>query len=150
MPPLTANGWAPTMCRYLVYAGLQHLSGSQDGKDNTPSSLSLAALLGFHSLFFAHNYLGRQGFPDGSVVKNLPIMQETQVQSLGQKNPLEKETATHSSILAWEIPWTEEPGELQTMESQRVQHDLATEHGTQVDNQGQDDHPHFSYRKLKS
>ena len=58
--------------------------------------------------------------------------------------------ATHSSILAWEIPWTEEPGELQTMESQRVQHDLSTEHSTQVDNQGQDDHPHFPYRKLKS
>ena len=77
-------------------------------------------------------------------------MQETQIRSLGQKNPLEKEMTTYSSILAWEIPWTGEPGELQTMESQRVQHDLATEHGTQVDNQGQDDYPHFSHRKLKS
>ena len=49
------------------------------------------------------------GFPGGSVVKNLPAMQETWAQSLGQEGPLEKETATHSSILAWEIPWIEEP-----------------------------------------
>ena len=51
-------------------------------------------------------------FPIAQVVKNLPAMLETQVQSLGQEDPLEKETATHSSILAWRIPWTEEPGEL--------------------------------------
>ena len=51
-------------------------------------------------------------------VKNLPVMQETQVQTLGGEEPLEKERATHSSILAWEIPWTEEPGELQSMGSQ--------------------------------
>ena len=49
-------------------------------------------------------------------------MQETQVQFLGQKNPLEKEMATHSSILAWEIQWTEEPGGLQSIGSQRVGH----------------------------
>ena len=49
-------------------------------------------------------------------VKNLPAVGETEVQSLGQEDPLEKEMATHSSILAWEIPWTEEPGGLQTME----------------------------------
>ena len=50
-------------------------------------------------------------------------MQETPVQSLGQEDPLEKEMATHSSTLAWEIPWTEEPGGLQSMGSQRVRHD---------------------------
>ena len=50
------------------------------------------------------------GFPDGSVVKNLLVMQETQVQPLGREEPLEKEMSTHSSILTWEIPWTEEPG----------------------------------------
>ena len=61
-----------------------------------------------------------KGFPGGSVVKNLPIMQETQVQSLGQEDPLEKEMATHSSILAWRILWTEEPNRLQSMGSQRV------------------------------
>ena len=55
-------------------------------------------------------------------VKRLPTMQETQVQSLGQEDLLEKEMATHSSILAWEIPQTEESGGLQSMGSQRVGH----------------------------
>ena len=55
-------------------------------------------------------------------VKHLPAMQETWVQSLGQEDPLEKEMATHSSILAWRIPWTGEPGRLQSMGSQRVRH----------------------------
>ena len=54
--------------------------------------------------------------------------QETRVQSLGQEDPLEKEMATHSSILAWEIPWTEESGGMQSMGSQRVEHDWETEH----------------------
>ena len=60
------------------------------------------------------------------MVKNLPAMQETLVQSLDQEDPLEKEMTTHSSILAWEIPWMEEPGELQSMGLQRVGHDWAT------------------------
>ena len=60
------------------------------------------------------------------MVKHLPTMWETWVQSLGQEDLLEKEMATHSSILAWEIPWTEEPGRLQSMELQRVGHDWAT------------------------
>ena len=66
------------------------------------------------------------GFPGVSVVKNSPAMQEaqeTRVRSLGQEDPLEKEMATYSSILAWKIPWTEEPGGLQFMGSQRVGHD---------------------------
>ena len=63
------------------------------------------------------------GFPDGSTVKNLPAMQETQVQSLGQEDPPDKEKATHSSILAWEIPRTEEPGGPQSTGSQRVGHE---------------------------
>ena len=50
------------------------------------------------------------GLPSGSAVQNLPAAQETQVQSLDQEDPLQKEMATHSSIFAWEIPWTEEPG----------------------------------------
>ena len=54
-------------------------------------------------------------FTGSSAVKNPPAMQETWVQSLGWENPLEKEMATHSSILAWRIPWTEEPGGLQSM-----------------------------------
>ena len=61
------------------------------------------------------------GFLGGSI-KNPPAMHETQVQSLGREDLLEKEMATHSSILAWKIPWTEEPGRLQSMESQRVGH----------------------------
>ena len=56
-------------------------------------------------------------------VKRLPTMWETWVQSLGWEVPLEKEMATHSSILAWKIPWMEEPGRLQSMGSQRVRHD---------------------------
>ena len=54
-------------------------------------------------------------FPGGSMVKSLPAMWETWVGSLGLEDPLEKEMATHSSILAWEIPWTEEPGGLQSV-----------------------------------
>ena len=57
------------------------------------------------------------------MVKRLPTMQETQVQSLGQEDLLEKEMATHSSILAWKIPWMVEPGRLQSIGSQRVGHD---------------------------
>ena len=56
-------------------------------------------------------------------VERLPTVQETGVRSLGQEDPLEKEMATHSSILAWKIPWTEEPGWLLFMGSQRVGHD---------------------------
>ena len=56
------------------------------------------------------------------MVKNLPAMQETWVQSLGQEDPLEKGMATHPSILAWRISWTEEPGSLQSMRSKRVGH----------------------------
>ena len=55
-------------------------------------------------------------------VKNPPVVQETQVQSLGQEGPLEKEMATHSSILSWRVPWTEEPGGLQSIGLQRMGH----------------------------
>ena len=57
------------------------------------------------------------------MVKNLPAMEDTQVESLGWEDPLEKVMATHSSILAWRIPWTEESGGLQSMGSQRVRRD---------------------------
>ena len=66
------------------------------------------------------------GFPGGSAAKNLHGMQEiqeTRVQSLGQEDPLEEEIATHSSILAWRIPWMGEPGGLPSMGSHRVEHD---------------------------
>ena len=63
------------------------------------------------------------GFPSGSEVKNLPAMQETLVRSLGLEDPLEKGTATRSSILAWRVPRTEAPGRLQSIGLQRVRHD---------------------------
>ena len=66
------------------------------------------------------------GFPGGSAVKNPPAMQElqeTQFQSLGREDSLEEGVATHSSVLAWRIPWTEEPSGLQSIGLQRVRHD---------------------------
>ena len=65
-----------------------------------------------------------QVFLHDSVVKNQPAKLDNRVRSLVQKDPLEMEMATHSSVLAWEIPWTEEPGILQFMRSQRVGHNL--------------------------
>ena len=62
-------------------------------------------------------------FQVAQMVKCLPVMRETRVRSLGWENPLEKETATHSSIFAWKIPWMEEPDRLQSVGSQRVGHD---------------------------
>ena len=70
------------------------------------------------------------GFPGGLVINNRPAMQEPQkmqVQSLGQEDHLEKDMATHSSILAWRISWTEKPGVVQSMGSQRVRHNWVTE-----------------------
>ena len=69
----------------------------------------------------------KQGFPGSSAVKNPLTMQETQVQSLGHEDPMEEEMATHSRILAWRIPQIQEPGGLQSMRSQRVRHNWATE-----------------------
>ena len=77
-------------------------------------------------LFTQGNDTTTLGFPGGSAVKNLPAVQElqdTQVWSLGQEDPLEEFTATHSSILAWRIPWAEEPGGLQSIGLQRVRQD---------------------------
>ena len=86
-----------------------------------------------YSWFFCYNYLAIWGFSGGPVVKtlslvaqrlkNLPAVQETWIRSLDQEDPLEKEMATYSSILAWRIPWMEEPGGLQSTGSQRVGHD---------------------------
>ena len=67
-----------------------------------------------------------QGFPRSSVVKNPSAVQETWIPSLGREDPLEKGLATCSSILAWRIPWTEDPGGLQSVLSQTVGHNLAT------------------------
>ena len=85
-------------------------------------------LFSIKKLFFFNDH--RSGYGWASLVsqrlKRLPAMRETWVQSLGQEDPLEKEMATHSSTLAWRIPWTEEPGRLQSTGSQRVGHDWVT------------------------
>ena len=73
-------------------------------------------------VYLTSPYLNRASLV-AQMVKYPPAMQETQVQSLGQEDPLEKGMATHSSILVWRIPWTEEPGRLQSMGSQKVRHD---------------------------
>ena len=81
---------------------------------------------------FVYIYVCNWGFPSDSVVKesHLPMqeMQKTQVWSLGQEGPLEEEMATHSSILVGNLPWTEEPGRLQSVELQRVGYNWETEH----------------------
>ena len=83
------------------------------------ASPSLCAIIVKH---FTSTYVINWAFLVAQMVKNLPAMQETCVLSLGQEDPLEKGTATHSCILAWEIPRTEEPGRLQFMGLQRVGH----------------------------
>ena len=75
------------------------------------------------SNWISKHSITNRGFSGGSAVKNLPAKQETQVQSLGRKDPLEKEMATHCGTLALKIPWMEKPGRLQFMGSQRVGHD---------------------------
>ena len=72
---------------------------------------------------FKGDYVKRGASLVAQTVKRLPTMRETQVRSLGREVPLEKEMATHSSTLAWRIRWTEKPGGLQSMGSQRVRHD---------------------------
>ena len=78
--------------------------------------------------FFFYQETDTFHFPGGSVVNNSAALQETWVQSLGQEDPLEKEMATRSCILVWEVLWTEEPVGLLSMGSQRVGHNWATEH----------------------
>ena len=84
-------------------------------------SQSLLQLMSIQSVMLPNNPILSLLLPQ--MVKRLPTMQETQVRSLGQEDPLEKEMATHSSSLAWKIPWTEESGRLQSMGSRRVGHD---------------------------
>ena len=70
---------------------------------------------------------GQRATLAAQMVKNPPTVQQTQVPSLGQEDPLEKEMATHSSILAWKSPWMEQPGGLKSMRSQRSRHDRVTD-----------------------
>ena len=95
----------------LLPAFISHAHAAREGLKLGPES----GLYGFHYTTLLLKV--------AQMVKILLAMQEIQVQSLGQEDPLEKEMATHSSTLAWKIPWMEEPGRLQSMGSQRVRHD---------------------------
>ena len=88
--------------------------------------LLFARYYSWHIVFYLILALNILGLPDGSDGKNPPAMQNTWVRFLCWADPLEKGMTTHSSILAWKIPWTEEPGRLQSTESQRVGHNCAT------------------------
>ena len=122
---------------YSVYQMIfMSFPGSSDGKESAYNAGDPGSIPG------SGRSPGKQrGYPlqyswaslVAQMVKNLPTMQDTWVQSLGQEDPPEEDMATHSSILAWRIPWTEEPVRLQSMELQRVGHDLATtEHQQQT------------------
>ena len=91
--------------------------------ESRPQSQEATVYIYIHIYIYVYMYICR--FPGGSAVIHLP-MQEIWIQFLGQEDPLEKEMEIHSSILAWESPWTEEPGRIQSMGLQRVKHDLAT------------------------
>ena len=85
-------------------------------------TITITMWLWYALVYIIIQYDVKKGFPDGSDVKKLPAVQEMQVQSLGQEDPLEKEMATHFSILAPRIPWTEEPVGLQSKGLQKVRH----------------------------
>ena len=98
------------------------LSPSDKGVNSISASFLLVRPQASYQVYFSI-YEIVMGFPGGSVVKNLPVMQETKVRSLGWEDPLEDGVATHSSLLAWETQWTERPGRLQSTGLQRVGHD---------------------------
>ena len=113
------------MCLFCI----QFFPGGSDGKESACSTETRVRSLGWedtlekgmatHSSTIAWKITSLVA----QMVKRLSTMRETRVRSLGWENPLEKEMAIHSSTIAWKIPWTEEPGRLQSMGSQRVRHD---------------------------
>ena len=100
--------WSPSDCSTVKSAG----------SSESATNLFSPFLSSPQDLTELYSFTSSQ-LPGGSVVKSLPAMQETRVQSLGWEDPLEKEMTAHPSILAWEIPWTEEPGRLQSTRSQK-------------------------------
>ena len=109
------------------------LPGSSAGEESTcnagdPGSIPGSGRSAGERISYALQYLGASLV--AQLVKNLSAMQETWVQSLGWEDPLEKGKATHSSILAWRIPWTEEPGALQSIDHKELDTAEATEHST--------------------
>ena len=103
----------PTLCDPMDYSLLGDCF-------NQVATRGIKTCKGHHPHYLLHAI---QNLSRDSAVKSLSAVQETQVQSLNQEDPLEKGMATHSNILAWRIPWKEEPGGLQSMGSQRVGHD---------------------------
>ena len=108
------------------YVRWLHLEKSEAWGRQPPSLCSKYRTRASEDAFSQSGWNRPQGLPGGSVMKNLPAVQEIQFQSLGQEDPLERVTATHSSILAWRIPWTEELGRLQSLGLQTVGHNWAT------------------------
>ena len=100
-----------------------HRVAKNQTRQNTPTQQIKTRFFQFSSFYFCSTMLLSQDFPVAQMVKNLSAMQQTQVRSMGWEDPLEKEMAIHSSIPAWRIPWTEEPGGLQPMGLQRIGHD---------------------------
>ena len=115
---LASPGRAHTCNVILPHLSLTHVLGSVGNARRVPwllPSMFLAPCQNSQSM----NWVSLVA----QMVKNLPAMQETRIQSLGQEDALEKGMATHSTVLAWRIPWTQEPGGLQSMGSQRAGHD---------------------------
>ena len=120
--PTRQPGWLHSVNKWSLDLWREKLSGFQG---RSAQIRSLKSLGNSESLVLSSKRAW--GFPGGSMVKNLPPVQEIQIQSLEWEDPLEKGMTTCSSILAWRIPCTEEPAGLQSMGLQRVRHDLVTE-----------------------
>ena len=121
-------GWQGRLIFLLIYLFSRSVPGSLASLQQPPLCSSFSAafdcLINVLSGFFGWSWsLCSPASLVAQTIKRLPAMPETWVRSLGWEDPLEKEMATHSSTLAWKIPWTEEPGGLQSMESKRVGHD---------------------------
>ena len=123
--PLQCSCLEKSMDRGAWRARVHGVTKSQTRK-NTHTQQIKTRSFQFSSFYFCNAMLLSQDFPVAQMVKNLSVMQKTQVRSLGWEDPLEREMAIHSGILAWRIPWTEEPGGLQPMGLQRVGHKWAT------------------------
>ena len=107
------------MCRHMCGSALQkHIMHKTHGLKPKDTFIYL-----YVCMMFISEYTCSWTSPVAQRVKHLPAVQETRVQSLGQEDLVEKEMATHSSTLAWKIPWTEEPARLQSMGSRRVGHE---------------------------
>ena len=106
---------------YRQYHGIKWLDAFSCNSEQVNRVLILKRKEGRY-LMIKKDYEVRRASLMAQMVENLPAMQETQVRSLGQEDPLKKGMATHPSILDWRIPWTEEPGRLQSTGSQRLRH----------------------------